>query len=98
MKVAKHATERADERMGLSPEPFRKMAGKAFKDGITHAQANGAFKRYLTRIYLAKRNANNLRVYGEFVYLFHGEILITVYNLPNEFKEVAKKIKQRNTA
>lgn len=93
MILTHHSIERGQERAGLCPEAFHKLAGKAFHEGIRHKDTAGALHRYLTALYKAERKANNIRIYGEFVYLFCGEVLVTVLHLPNEFKKVVRKIK-----
>lgn len=90
MKVTQHAKERIEERCGLSKDAQLKLSAKALETGVTHAQAKGRLKKYFVALYLYKRNANNIRVFGEYVFLFAGETLITVLNLPNNLKKLAK--------
>lgn len=81
--------------MGLALAPFQKVAAKAFQDGITHNEATGPLKRYMSKLYMAQRVCNNIRIYGEFVFLFKEDCLITVWGLPNELKPIAAKIREK---
>lgn len=93
MKVSNHAQQRAGERLGLSPGPFLKLAAKALEHGIKHVETSGSLKKHMDGLFLYRGTANNMRIYGEFIYLFCNQTLITVYGLPNEFKAVVSKLK-----
>lgn len=71
-----------------------KVAALALQHGIRHAEARGAFGRYLDRLFLLKRTANHIRVYGDFIYLFNGQRLVTTFPLPHKYKSVVRKIKE----
>lgn len=89
--ITDHAFQRAKERLGFDRRAAERISLKAYVAGKKHAQCKGRLKRYLDALYLQYHNANNMRVYGEAVYLFCGNKLITIYNLPNEYKPIAKK-------
>lgn len=80
--VTNHAKKRFKRRVGLPKAACQKHAEKAYTHGVTHAETRGRSKRYLTRIFLQHRNANQLRVYGQFVYVFNNTVLITIMHLP----------------
>jgi hypothetical protein len=81
--------------MSLSQQAMMRMAELALENGIKHAETAGALNRYLDGLYLQHGTANNTRIYGEIVFIFHGSKLITVYPLPGEFKRTAAKIRSR---
>lgn len=89
--ITDHAFDRAKERLGFERRATERMAMKAFVAGKKHAACKGGLKKYLDHLYLQYENANNCRVWGEAIYLFAGNRLITIYNLPNELKAIAKK-------
>ncbi len=89
--ITEHAFDRAKERLGLNRRATERMALKAFVAGKKHAQCKGQLKKYIDGIYLQYENCNNVRLYGEALYLFHNNKLITIYNLPNELKPISKK-------
>jgi hypothetical protein len=80
-----HSIDRAKQRLNIKPKPFLKMAERALKEGICHNQTSGKLNSYLSSLYFYNKSANNLRIYGKFVYIFHSETLITVIHLPKVF-------------
>lgn len=90
--ITHHANKRLKSRAGLRGEEGKKVADRALRRGITHAEARGGLNRYMSALYLRHRNANNIRVYGRFVYIFKHKRLITVMHLPEEFWPVADEI------
>ena len=81
--VTDHAAKRTKQRAGLP---------KALQNGIRHEETKGALRRYLDSVYLKRETANNIRIYCNNVYLFHNEMLITLYPLPPEFRRIATKL------
>jgi hypothetical protein len=63
------------------------MVELAAVKGIEHKDTVGRLNRYLSKLYFTERKANNIRIYGEHIYLFHDSTLITVLLLPNIFKK-----------
>lgn len=63
--------------------------------GITHSEAKGGLCRYLDKLYLSNGNANNVRVYHRYVYLFRGNTLLTIIPLPNKFYALADKLQKQ---
>lgn len=95
MKVSRHAARRMKERCGVGKKSAKKQAKKIFQVGIKHSELEGNLTKWVDGIYLAKREANNIRLYGCQAYLFCGENLITVINIPTslqtDFVEIRKK-------
>lgn len=92
MNMTYHAYERGKERMGLGDRAIQRMAERAFEKGISVSETTGRFRRYLERLYDSHGNGNNLRVYGEKIFVFQNETLITILHLPNDYKKAAKKL------
>ena len=95
-----HGEDRIMEREGLNKKSVQKIANKALKDGIKHSDTVGSLKRFLDKLYLAHKNANNIRILNRKVYLFHKEfdgrnVLITVINLPYKYHKTVDKIKNK---
>lgn len=86
MHLTQHSVERGSERTGLNPKAFQRLAGIALERGRRPAEFRGRFRRFLDGLYLRERNADNVRVHGEYVYLFHGDVLITVIPVPHKLK------------
>ncbi|MDP1810580.1 MAG: hypothetical protein Q8K66_04165 [Sediminibacterium sp.] len=88
--ITEHAFNRAKERLGLNQQAFKKIAVKAYISGKAHDKAKGQLRDYISELYLRYKNANNIRIYGEVVYLFCNSVLITLYHLPNDLKKYTK--------
>ncbi len=84
--LTKHGMDRLRERLGIPKKACQRMAQTAFDNGITYLNVKGETNRYFTRIYLKNTNANNIRIYGKFVYVFDDETLITVLHIPKDIK------------
>lgn len=89
--ITEHAAERMRERLALDAKASAKLALRAFVAGKKHTQCKGNLKKYVDELYRQKETCNNIRVYGEVIFLFAGNNLVTVYHLPNELKAIAKK-------
>jgi len=79
--VTEHAYEKAKERLNWKGKVLDKMAQKAFDKGIQHKDTKGTLKKYITKLWFNYKHCNNVRIYGENIYFFCGEKLITLYRL-----------------
>lgn len=95
MRVTKHGQLRLKERAGFNRVAALRMAARALTEGISHGETTGRLRNYLDGLYRSNYVANNMRIHGEFIYLFTGETLITVLNLPNEHKKAANKLRKK---
>ncbi len=89
--VTNHAAERIKKRLGLPKKTCQTHAQAVYENGFKLADAKGRAKRYLYKLFCYSKKANQLRVYGEFVYIFTGSTLITVLNLPKGMRTGFKK-------
>jgi hypothetical protein len=92
--ITEHAYNRAKERLKWKKATLDRMAYKAYKEGLSHKEVNGRIKNYLEDIYRADTKLNNMRVYGENIFIFTGSRLITIYRLPNDLSLSAQKCKK----
>ena len=97
MNLTNHAKERINERCGLNKKSAKRLAIKALESGISHKDTVGSLNRYLTKLFFVNTNANNIKLYGEYIFVFADELLITVMCLPNEYKKEVNKIRKRLT-
>lgn len=96
MVVTFHAYKRGNERLTLSNDSFKKLATRALENGIKHSDTVGRLNDYLTILTLSQNKAHNIRIYGYFIYLFTKKnVLLTVINLPNEYKKIVDKLKKK---
>lgn len=91
--ITKHAKTRIVQRCGVNKKSVEAVADKALLSGLTHKDVSGSLARYLDKLYLSHGVANNMRIYGQKVFLFRGSRLITVVNLPARFHKTVNKIK-----
>ena len=94
--VTRHARRRVRERVGIPARAVQRYAETAYNDGLRHGELTGGLARYIDGVYLSKRKANDIRVYGEYAFLFQDAVLITIINLPNRYKRTARRLQKGN--
>lgn len=90
MTITDHAYERAKERLSLNKAALERLAVKALEQGKKHSDTKGQLKKYIDGLWFRHRNANNVRLYGENLFLFVDNTLVTVYQLPNNLRKHMK--------
>lgn len=81
--VTAHAKKRLKERCGINKNSAARMAERAFTEGISFDNAGELLQKYISSVYLKHdKMCNNLRIYGNTVYVFDNRTLITVYSIP----------------
>lgn len=96
VRITDHAYDRAKERLSWKPGVLDKMTEKAYLEGIKHKDTKGQLNKYITKIWFKHKNANNIRIYGENIYLFCDNILVTVYQLPGNLRQYIKHCRFNN--
>lgn len=92
MIISNHAKQRMKERCGFNKKTQERMAWKAFEDGITHAQTKGKLNKWVTSLYFKNKKADNIRLYGDYAYIFCKETLVTVITIPTSLKRNLKSM------
>jgi len=88
--VTRHAEQRTRERVGIPKKAVRRAADKAIAQGVKRTDTGGGLRRYLDWLYWRGNGAaNNITVYGDKIYLFSDDTLITVLNMPSAYKKQA---------
>lgn len=98
MIITRHGDKRTRKRVGVNRSAVERLARKALADGITRYDAKGGLRRYLDALYHYNGQADNIRVYAEKVWIFSGNILITVLDLPQKYKNRANGIAKKESA
>ena len=95
--VTRHAERRTRERVGIPKKSVRRAAAKAITQGVKRTETDGGLRRYLDWLYWrGNGEANNIVVYGDKVYLFGNDTLITVLNVPTpHMKQAARLMRKR---
>lgn len=88
--ITDHAYNRAKERLKLSRAAFSRLAETAFTDGKKHSEAKGNLKKWITSVYFKNKEMNNIRIYGENCFFFSKNVLVTVYQIPNNLRKYLK--------
>lgn len=92
-RTTTHAKKRTKERIGISKKLADKNAKKAMQYGVPRKKTNGKLRRYLDKF-----EADNVKVYNRYVYLFSWDkALITVIPLPSGLCVRADALQRRMT-
>jgi len=89
--ITDHAYDMAKNRLSMNRGSFEKLSEKAFILGVNHSEVAGNLKKYIDSKFLSQRSANNIRIYGENIFIFSKQTLITVYQVPTSLKKSALK-------
>ena len=92
MDVSNHAEMRMKQRNGLNKKSCERISKKALEKGIRHNQTKGRLNKWVTSLYFNNQKANNIRLYGDKAYIFCGEVLVTVLQIPNDLRKDMKSM------
>ncbi len=90
--LTKHAISRMKERCGITKANAPKIARRAYATGISHSNTTGNLHKFLDSIYLSQKKGTNMRIYGNAVYVFKRDVLITVISIPDNLLDEVKKV------
>lgn len=77
--------------MGIKKNALDRIVWKALKEGTRNVQVRGRLRKYMDKLWLEHKVANNVRIYNEHIFLFHDSTLITILHLPNQYKNYKPK-------
>ena len=93
--ITEHAAERAKERLGLNRRAIARLAASALESGISPVDTRGSLRKYLD-VKAALHPGCEPLIHGMFVFIFGREdALITVWELPHEFRRSAESAKKK---
>lgn len=95
--LTEHAVLRAKQRLKINRNSLRRLSEKAYTKGIKHADTKGTLNKYITSVWAKKKNCNNIRIFGEHLFLFSDNVLVTLYIMPSELKRFVKFYKSKNS-
>lgn len=93
--ITKHGEKRIRERSGINKKAVERIVQKAYDVGFTREDTTGQLKKWIDRIYEKNLPANRVRIYGDNMYLFANEYLITMIQIPNELRKNIKNGQKR---
>ena len=91
MYTSDHARDRIQERCGINKASCDRIAKIAFDNGLTHAEATGQLKAYITKIFNRNESANNIRIYAEKIWIFANVELVN-FKLRQKRKAAKKQL------
>lgn len=80
--ISEHAKKRSKSRANFKGNNLLHMAKKAYFKGLGFTNARGKILEFIKQKYHTEYRANNIKVYGRFVYIFRNNVLLTVIDLP----------------
>lgn len=93
MKVTKHANLRIRKRCGLPRKAVEATVFKAIEYGLKMSDVSGKLRKYIDYLYFSHdKIASNIRVYGDYVYIFSNTDLITVIPLPMQYRNISRRL------
>ena len=84
-----HGTERVRQRLGLPAKAVDRAVRNALARGTKRTEFSGSLRRYLDLLWHKGRERNaadNIIVYGQIIYLFAGDLLVTTWPLPPKYR------------
>lgn len=82
VEVTRHAAERLKERSGLNKKAIQRIAEKAYAEGVKLNETHGRLYKWCVSVLLATEKRMTLRLYGDKLYIFGGQVLVTIYQIP----------------
>jgi len=98
IEVTAHAKERMKERCKIKARSIERLARIAFEKGMNPSDFSGALHGYLMSLYEFNHQANNLRLYGDKIYIFCDDVLVTVYDTPKRFLNTVNHLARKRRA
>jgi hypothetical protein len=93
--ITEHAYLRGGERLGLKQCSIERLAARAYDQGIDADHCKGPVKRYVLDRLDTENNVNTIRIYGDCLYLFADNVLVMLYQLPQELRRIVRRIVKR---
>jgi len=89
--LTNHAIERGKERLGLNPKALQHFADRVVVEGMPWDACQGGMRRWLEAGQYRHHKGSGTRIYGEHVFVIQDNVLVTILELPHEYRGVVKK-------
>ena len=94
--VTRHAEHRTRERVGIPKKAVRRAAARAITQGVKREDIDGGLRRYMDWLYWSgDRTVGNIILYGDKVYMFNVDTLVTVLTVPTAHAKQAARIMRK---
>ena len=93
--ISKHGAMRMRQRMGIPKKATQRIAERAFERGLKREDAKGAVRKWMNDSFYAYGTGDNMRMYGDKLYIFCDNTLVTVLQVPTEIKDKAQILKKK---
>lgn len=87
-EITKHGEKRVRSRGGKNKKTAKKTADIAHEEGLPATHYKGRFRRYLDKQQIT--HGSQVKVHAGMLYFFKGDVLITCYTVPGQFKKYLK--------
>jgi hypothetical protein len=88
MNIRVHAYERAKKRYGINKKSLERIICRIYYKGLKHTDIRGSFRKYIDNKRERNGDKHVVRIYGDFIFIFHARTLITLYHIPRKFKKM----------
>jgi len=86
--LTKHGEKRIRKRAGIPRRATQKLVDEAKLKGKPASEFKGSFRRYLD--FQGITYNTTPVVYNGYIYFFHGNLLTTMWPIPQSYRKVAK--------
>ena len=87
LKVSGHAYKRARERVRWSRNALNKMSVLAYTNGLRRYELKGKLRHFIDDLLIGSAKKPQIRIYGEVIYIFRNQTLVTLYQIPSELRK-----------
>lgn len=84
-KLTTHAKIRMKQRSGITTKNQKKLNKRIYERGIKYLETQGKLRNHLKNVVKKDSKYVDIRIYGNNIYVFKNETLITVLDLPYEY-------------
>lgn len=91
MEITRHAKKRLKERCGANKSSSERLVEIAYEKGLKHCETSGRLRKWIDSLRFYEQGANQIRVYGDKLYIFRDTRLITVLQVPNDLISIVQK-------
>lgn len=90
--ITDHAYDRARKRLKWSSSTLNRMINRIYYEGISSKNSKGTLKIYFEKLNNRNSQCNNIRIFGNSVFFFMNNRLITMLPLPLEIKNYIQSL------